>query len=60
MLKELKINSLDMNFISFLKKLGVRDCPTHANVELLSKQVLVAMRNRKRNLNVQSGIANYA
>eukprot|EP00971_Amphidinium_carterae_P231594 4596023-Amphidinium_carterae.1 len=34
----------------FLVDLGVRDNPTHANVELLAKQVLAAMRNRLREM----------
>eukprot|EP00971_Amphidinium_carterae_P184155 3656470-Amphidinium_carterae.1 len=29
---------------------GVRDNPTHANVELLAKQILAAMRNRLREM----------
>eukprot|EP00971_Amphidinium_carterae_P332999 6467462-Amphidinium_carterae.1 len=37
-------------FHKFLEELGVRDSPTHANVELLAKQVLAAMRNRLREI----------
>eukprot|EP00971_Amphidinium_carterae_P129658 2568274-Amphidinium_carterae.1 len=37
-----------IEYHKFLVELGVRDCPTHANVELLAKQVLAAMRNRLR------------
>eukprot|EP00971_Amphidinium_carterae_P345115 6485871-Amphidinium_carterae.1 len=37
-------------FHQYLKELGVRDSPTYANVELLSKQVLGSMRNRLREI----------
>eukprot|EP00971_Amphidinium_carterae_P132083 2616584-Amphidinium_carterae.1 len=39
-----------IEYHQFLVKLGVRDNPTHANVELLAKQVLAAMRNRLREM----------
>eukprot|EP00971_Amphidinium_carterae_P323047 6420222-Amphidinium_carterae.1 len=37
-------------FHQALKDLGVRDCPTYSNVEILSKQVLGSMRNRLREI----------
>eukprot|EP00971_Amphidinium_carterae_P032978 648827-Amphidinium_carterae.1 len=37
-------------FHQALKELGVRDCPTYSNMELLSKQVLGSMRNRLREI----------
>eukprot|EP00971_Amphidinium_carterae_P339638 6477553-Amphidinium_carterae.2 len=39
-----------IEFHGFLTTLGVRDNPTHVNVEILAKQVLAAMRNRSREL----------
>eukprot|EP00971_Amphidinium_carterae_P291160 5781223-Amphidinium_carterae.1 len=37
-------------FHQALKELGVRDCPTYSNMELLSKQVLSSMQNRLREI----------
>eukprot|EP00971_Amphidinium_carterae_P168153 3331901-Amphidinium_carterae.1 len=39
-----------IEFHKFLEELGVRDCPTHTNVELLAKQVLAAIKNRLREM----------
>eukprot|EP00971_Amphidinium_carterae_P205417 4076678-Amphidinium_carterae.2 len=39
-----------IEFHGHLMSLGVRDSPTHINVELLAKQVLVSMRNRVREM----------
>eukprot|EP00971_Amphidinium_carterae_P326395 6457142-Amphidinium_carterae.1 len=39
-----------IEFHGFQMSLGVRDNPTHLNVELLAKQVLAAMRNKLREM----------
>eukprot|EP00971_Amphidinium_carterae_P006574 129564-Amphidinium_carterae.1 len=39
-----------IEFHQFQMSFGVRDNPTHGNVELLAKQVLAAMRNRLREM----------